>query len=113
MALALAGAAIVRIVGLVYVGGFTKNGAGLPAPRRSVSGSHRAERHLFWSSPPSPAHLDRTAAKAAAGDVNGAVKDYLSQADSSASSKSRGEAMWRSSADSRRQGRAADRCGHA
>ena len=50
---------------------------------------------LFWCSPLSPAHLDRTAAKAAAGDVNGAVKDYLSQADSIASSKSRGEAMWR------------------
>ena len=29
------------------------------------------------------------------GDVNGAVKDYLSQADSIASSKSRGEALWR------------------
>ena len=45
--------------------------------------------------PLSPAHLDRTAARAASGDVNGAVKDYLSQADSIASSQSRGEALWR------------------
>ena len=50
---------------------------------------------LFWSSPLSPAHLDRTAARAASGDVNGAVKDYLSQADSIASRQSRGEALWR------------------
>ena len=57
---------------------------------------------LFWSSPLSPAHLDRTAARAASGDVNGAVKDYLSQADSIASRQSRGEAL---------KGRGADACG--
>jgi len=50
---------------------------------------------LFWTSALSPAHLDRTAAKAAAGDVHGAVQDYLSQANSYATVRARGEALWR------------------
>jgi len=51
----------------------------------------------FWSSSMSPAALDRTAAQAAAGDVDGAVDSYLAQADGLNSVERRGEALWRAS----------------
>ena len=82
------------------MGGFTKNGAGLPAPEAQCQRqpscwvsccSGRLPCLLLISIAP--------AARAASGDVNGAVKDYLSQADSIASSKSRGEALCGSGAD--------------
>ncbi len=50
---------------------------------------------MFWMSPISPAALDRTAAKAAAGDAQGAVESYLAQADSIGRDVPRGEALWR------------------
>ena len=51
----------------------------------------------FWSSPMSPAALDRTAAQAAAGDVDGAVSAYIDQANGLNSVERRGEALWRAS----------------
>ncbi len=51
----------------------------------------------FWMSPMSPAAIDRTAAQAARGDVEGAVSSYLAQADSWSSQRARGEALWRAS----------------
>ena len=51
----------------------------------------------FWSSSMSPAALDRTAAQAAAGDVDGAVDAYLTQANGLSSVDRRGEALWRAS----------------
>jgi len=49
----------------------------------------------FWLSPVSPAALDRTAARAARGDIEGAVSAYLKQSDSWATEFSRGESLWR------------------
>ena len=51
----------------------------------------------FWSSPMSPAALDRTAAQAAARDVDGAVSAYIDQANGLNSVERRGEALWRAS----------------
>jgi tetratricopeptide (TPR) repeat protein len=51
----------------------------------------------FWTSSLSPAALDRTAARAARGDVQGAVSAYLDQSDALVSVQRRGEAMWRAS----------------
>ena len=45
----------------------------------------------------SPAALDRTAAQAAAGDVDGAVSAYIDQANGLNSVERRGEALWRAS----------------
>jgi len=50
---------------------------------------------VFWRSPMSPASIDRTAAQAARGDVDGAIASYLDQAESWASSARRGESLWR------------------
>ena len=50
---------------------------------------------VFWLSPISPAALDRTASRAAAGDASGAVEAYLAQANSFGRSSSKGEALWR------------------
>jgi len=50
---------------------------------------------VFWVSPISPVALDRTAARAAAGDAEGAVAAYLDQANAYGRTSSRGEALWR------------------
>jgi tetratricopeptide (TPR) repeat protein len=50
---------------------------------------------VFWVSPISPAALDRTAARAAAGDAEGAVEAYLEQAASYGRVASRAESLWR------------------
>jgi tetratricopeptide (TPR) repeat protein len=50
---------------------------------------------VFWVSPISPAALDRTAARAASGDAEGAVEAYLEQAESYGRVASRAESLWR------------------
>jgi len=49
----------------------------------------------FWTSALSPAALDRTAVRAAGGDVEGAVAAYVNQADAWVSTERRAEALWR------------------
>jgi tetratricopeptide (TPR) repeat protein len=49
----------------------------------------------FWMSPISPVALDRTAARAAAGDAEGAVEAYIEQANSYGRVAFRAEALWR------------------
>jgi tetratricopeptide (TPR) repeat protein len=50
---------------------------------------------LFWTSSISPVALDQTAARAAAGDAEGAVEAYLAQANSIGRDSTKGEALWR------------------
>ena len=50
---------------------------------------------VFWTSSVSPVALDRTAARAAAGDAEGAVAAYIEQAESYGRVSSKGEALWR------------------
>ena len=50
---------------------------------------------LFWTSSISPVALDRTAARAASGDAQGAVEAYLSKRIPTVEISSKGEALWR------------------